>query len=470
MSSYLAIDIGASGGRHMLLEKREGRLVLTEVYRFENQAVERDGHLYWDTDQLLEQVLLGMEQAAQGREPPVSVGIDTWGVDYVLLGPSGERIGDVYAYRDARTVGMQAALEALLSPMDQYTASGIQPLSFNTVYQLMADRAHRPQVLEEAQRLLLLPEYLMYRLTGRALHEVTNASTTALLQAQSRDWNWALLDRLGIPRRLFGRVHAPGEVAGTLLPGIRERVGYDARVVLPPSHDTASAVLAAPLFAGSLFLSSGTWSLLGLEAAQPDLREECLRRGFTNERGYGGTYRFLKNIMGLWMIQSLRREEAKGRPYPELTALARQAGGFPGRVDVEDASFFAPRSMAGALDSYCAAHGQAVPQTLGQRLACVYHSLAAEYARSIRDLEALTGRSFDRLAIVGGGSRDAYLNQLTADASGKIVTAGPVEATALGNGIAQMLADGIFGDKAEARACIAQSFPIQTFEPGGITQ
>lgn len=467
MRSYLAIDIGASSGRHMLLTYEGGEMRLSEVYRFPNQMEKRDGHDCWDADALFAEVVEGIRQAFLSGADPVSIGIDTWGVDYVLLGAEGERLGEAYAYRDGRTQGMDEALEKTLSPEALYARTGLQKQPFNGIYQLMADQAYRPETLARAQHLLQTPSYLTYRLTGRMMTEYTEASTTALLDTRSRDWDWELIDKLGLPRRPFGQVYMSGTEVGPLLPKIAEQVGGQTQVRLTTSHDTAGAVLAAPLDESSIFLSSGTWSLLGLEQPQADTSARALAYDVSNEGGYGNTYLWLKNIMGMWITQELRKEQAPGVPYGELEAMARSADAFATRIDVNDALFYAPESMTEALNAYCRRTNQPEPVTLAEALACTYHSLADNYAEAIAALEALAGRTYRRLCIIGGGSQNTYLNQLTADRCDKAVIAGPVEATAIGNVVAQMLADGTLGSVEEARQCIMRSFATSEYLPAG---
>ena len=369
------------------------------------------------------------------------------------------------SYRDSRTQGMDRLVEARISPKELYARTGIQKQAFNTIYQLMAVKQQEPALLEQAQRLLLVPEYLTYRLTGRRESEYTNATTTGLVNAQTKTWDEEILDRLGYPRRLFGELRQPGFSVGELSPQVQERVGFDCQVLLPATHDTASAFLAVPAKENGVYLSSGTWSLLGTELPAPVLTEESRRCNFTNEGGYQYRFRYLKNIMGLWMLQSIRREAREGTSFAALEQAARDAGEFPSRIDVNHPSFLAPESMGEAVRSLCRETGQPVPATLGELAACVYHSLAQSYARSIQELSALTGKSYTAVNVVGGGSRDSYLNQLTAQATGLPVYAGPTEGTALGNLLVQMLAQGEFPDLAAARRAIRHSFPMKEVFP-----
>ena len=465
MKAYLAVDIGASSGRHILGWVAEGTLVLREVYRFSNRLHSREGHLCWDMEQLFAEIVQGLAQCKEEGIIPVSMGIDTWAVDFLLLDRQGKPLGNAVSYRDSRTQGMDRLVEARISPEELYARTGIQKQAFNTIYQLMAVKQQEPALLEQAQRLLLVPEYLTYRLTGRRESEYTNATTTGLVNAQTKTWDEEILDRLGYPRRLFGELRQPGFSVGGLSPQVQERVGFDCQVLLPATHDTASAFLAVPAKENGVYLSSGTWSLLGTELPAPVLTEESRRCNFTNEGGYQYRFRYLKNIMGLWMLQSTRREAGEGTSFAALEQAARDAGEFPSRIDVNHPSFLAPESMGEAVRSLCRKTGQPVPATLGELAACVYHSLAQSYARSIQELSALTGKSYTAVNVVGGGSRDSYLNQLTAQATDLPVYAGPTEGTALGNLLVQMLAQGEFPDLAAARRAIRHSFPMKEVFP-----
>ena len=469
MKYHLAVDIGASSGRHILGHVEQGRIVLEEVYRFENGPKKRGGRLCWDFEDLAREVVNGLKACAKLGKVPATLGVDTWGVDFALVDREGRVLGDTVAYRDSRTQGMDALVEEIIPAQELYRRTGIQKQSFNTIYQLMAVKRQSPELLEQAHRLLLVPDYLHYTLTGVMSNEYTEASTSGLVSAAAKDWDRELLRLLGFPQKLFGTLSLPGTALGGLRPALREELGFDCQVILPASHDTGSAFLAVPAGEGdSVTLSSGTWSLLGVELEQPVTTPESRAANFTNEGGYQYRYRYLKNIMGLWMIQNLRREMAENGQLPgfgELSRLAREEADFPGRVDVDDPSFMAPESMSAAVRAYCERTGQPVPQSPGELLSCVYHSLAQCYAQSVRQLERLTGRSFQAVHIVGGGSQDAYLNQLTASATGLPVYAGPTEGTALGNLLVQMIAQGEFAGLQEARDAIRASFAVKEVLP-----
>ncbi len=460
---HLAVDIGASSGRHIVGWMEGGKLRLTEAYRFENKLQKKDGHLCWDMEGLFRHVLEGMRACKAQGMAPRTMGIDTWALDFLLLDAEGEPLTDAVAYRDGRTQGMPEELDKRIPPEELYACTGIQRMAINTIYQLLALRKEQPGIFEKASRFLMVPDYLHYRLTGVMGNEYTNATTTSLVNARGKTWDEGLLKKLGLPRGMFGELQMPGTALGGLLPEVRDAVGFDCQVVLPATHDTGSAFLAVPAEGeGGVTLSSGTWSLLGVENLEPVTGAESFRANFTNEGGYGYRFRYLQNIMGLWMLQSLRREFAPVS-FADLERAARGAGGFPSRVDVNHQGFLAPESMAQALCAYCEGTGQQVPGDLGELASCVYHSLAQCYRDAIAQLERLTGKKHDRIHIVGGGSRDSYLNQLTAQATGLPVYAGPTEGSALGNLLVQMISQGELAGLEEARACVRESFPIQRF-------
>lgn len=458
---HLAIDIGASSGRHILGHEEQGKIILEEVYRFPNGAEEKNGHLCWDADQLFEEILKGLAACKEAGKIPVTMGIDTWAVDFVLLDENGTPIGDAVAYRDDRTAGMDALVEEKISFRELYARTGIQKQMFNTIYQLAA----LGDTLKTADRLMMIPDYFHYLLTGVQKFEYTNASSTGLLNAEAKTWDRELLDILGYPQKLFPELSMPGTVVGSFKPEIIERVGFDCTVVLPATHDTGSAFMAVPAKNDtSVYLSSGTWSLLGVENTAPITTEESMKANFTNEGGYEYRYRYLKNIMGLWMIQSVRKEYEGKYSFQELIDMA-EAAEFDAIIDVNDDAFLAPDSMTEAVKEYCVSHGLPVPETLGQLLKCVYRSLAVCYKNAIAELEALTGKKYTAIHIVGGGSNADYLNRLTAQETGLPVYAGPTEGTALGNIMAQMIYSGTFSSLEKARGAIFDSFEIKEVLP-----
>lgn len=460
---YLAVDIGASSGRHILCHMENGRMVLEEVYRFENRMVDLGGTKCWDCDRLFDEIKKGMRRCAEWGKIPVSMGVDTWGVDFMLVDEEGNRVGNAVAYRDSRTQGMDAEVFSIVSERELFRRTGVPKQIYNTIYQLMALKKNHPELLEQAQNLLMSPDYYHYKLTGVKAAEYTIATTGQLVNRETKDWDWELIDRLGYPQKLFVPLCEPGTFLGTLTEEVQREVGFNCKVILPGSHDTASAVLAVPTNDKTVYLSSGTWSLMGVELEQANCSEESYAAGFTNEGGYQFHYRFLKNIMGLWMIQSVRHEYQDRYSFAQLCAMAEEAKRFPSRVDVNDDAFFAPDSMIEAIQNDCRKMRQKVPNTPGEIAAVIYQSLAACYGKTICQIEAITGMSFDTVSVVGGGANADYLNQLTAKATNKTVYAGPIEATAIGNVTVQMLVDGVFQSKAEARNCIFRSFDVKTF-------
>lgn len=466
---YLAIDFGASSGRHMLGHIEDGKMVLEEVYRFENGVAEKNGHLCWDYEYLFGEVLAGLRRCREIGKIPTYMAMDTWGVDFVLLDGADRILGDTVAYRDARTEGMAEVVAAKVPQEELFLRTGIAYQPFNTIYQLIALREKEPELLAAARSLLLVPSYFNFRLTGEKCNEYTMASTTQLVDADTRNWDFELLGKLRLPGALFERPRNPGDVVGHFLPEVKEALGFDCTVLLPASHDTASAVVAVPCTERSFaYISSGTWSLFGTELREPNRTEKSFLAGFTNEGGYAGRYRFLKNIMGLWMIQSARREwQAEGKDYSfaALCEEAERCDAFPSRVRVEDNRFLAPASMIEEVRAACRESGMPVPESVGEVASVIYHSLADGYARAMQEMEEITGEHFAALCVVGGGSRAAYLNRLTADAVGRPVLAGPGEATAIGNLAVQMIAAGELPGLREARRLIRRSFAVERIEP-----
>ena len=478
---YLAIDIGASSGRHILGSVENGKIVLEEVFRFDNKQVHKNGHDCWDMDNLWNGILGGLKACKELGKIPKTVGIDTWGVDYVLLDENDKPVGDAVAYRDGRTAGMDAVVEQAIPAELLYEKTGIQKQLFNTIYQLAALKNEHPEQLEKAKSLLMIPDYFNFLLTGVKKQEYTNATTSNLVNAKEKKWDREIIERLGLPQGLFGELSMPGTVVGKFSEAIEREVGYIATVILPATHDTGSAFLAVPAKDdNAAYLSSGTWSLLGVENAEPITTEESRLENFTNEGGAWYRFRYLKNIMGLWMIQSIRRElngtayvagrtskyaDGKQWSFPDLIEAAKGAAGFISVVDANDDSFLAPESMIDAIKAYCEKTGQAVPETVGEIMQCVYRSLAKLYREAVQGLSAITGRTYTSLNIVGGGCQDMYLNQLTANATGLAVYAGPVEGTAIGNLVVQFIAAGEFEDLQSTRNAIKGSFDIKEVKP-----
>ena len=441
MQYALAIDIGASSGRHILGWKENGEWQMEEVYRFPNSFRTRNGHECWDVDALKGHILEGMKRCGQTGRIPSTVAIDTWGVDYVLLDENQQRIGDAVAYRDDRTQGMDQQLESRFSYEQLYSRTGIAKQSYNTLYQVMADFKEHPEYRTRAKRLVFMPCYLTGLLCGKMCNEYTISSTSSLLNAVTRDWDDSVLASADIPHSLLGeKPAAPGTPLGPLLPEITAKIGYDCQVVLTACHDTGSAFFAMPSqSAHTVFLSSGTWSLLGTVLPEPVLSKEAMEAGFTNEGGVNGI-RFLKNIMGLWMLQRIRGEWNSRLSFAEMAALAEEGSDYEPIVDATAPCFLNPPSMAEAIRETLRNEKQPLPENDAQLLYCVHHSLAVCYANSIQSLQRLTGECFTTLRIVGGGCNNLLLNRLTQEATGLSVIAGPSEATAFGNMAIQEIA------------------------------
>ncbi len=462
---YLAVDIGASSGRHMLGRVENGKIRMEEIYRFDNGMVKKDGHLCWDLEKLFREILKGMAECKKIGKIPSCMGIDTWAVDYVLLDRDGNVVGNTYGYRDSRTQGMDDVVYRTVTPEELYAGTGIQKQMFNTIYQLTALKEQEPQVMERAEKMLLIPDYFAYRLTGIAKTEYTNATTTQLVNPATKDWDYGLIGKLGIKASIFGEITMAGTEVGRLKEEIAEQVGYDLQVIQTATHDTASAVVAVPAKGDALYISSGTWSLMGVEQDEANCSEESRKANLTNEGGYGYRYRFLKNIMGLWMIQSVRHEYGDAYSFAQLCEMAAECGSFPSRVDVNDGRFLAPESMREAVCAVCRESGQEEPKTPGEMAAVIYQSLAESYGETVKEIEDITGKHYDSIHIVGGGANADYLNRLTAERTGRTVHSGPTEATAIGNLTVQMLKNGEYGSLEEARKAIFDSFEIKTFEP-----
>lgn len=460
MKYYLSIDIGASSGRHILSSVQNGKLVLEEVYRFENGMTQKDGHLVWEYEKLFSNIIEGLKECKKLGKIPVSVAIDTWGVDYALIDADGKVIGDVYAYRDGRTEEPIKKVHEIIPFETLYKRTGSQFQIYNTIYQLYTDKLSGK--LDKAERFLMMPDFFNYLLTGVMKNEFTNASTTGLMSAKTRDWDMETVKELGLPEKLFKELSDPATLVGNLKPEIAKEIGYDLKVVLPATHDTASAVMAVPEIGQPLYISSGTWSLLGIESPVAISTEEALKENFTNEGGYERSTRFLKNIMGLWMIQCVRREYNKKYSWGDFVTLSKEVKDFDSIVDVNDNSFLAPASMIEAIKDYCRKTGQKVPETPGEIALCVYDSLAVCYKRAVETVERVTGYKFDTIHIVGGGCQNAYLNELTAKRTGRRVVAGPVEATAIGNALSQLLYDGAVKNINEAKELVKVSFDTET--------
>lgn len=452
MNYYLAIDIGASSGRHIVGWLENGKIKTEEVYRFANGTESKGGHLIWNTENLFEEIKNGLKRAKYLNKTPSFIGIDTWAVDYALLDKEDRLIGEVYAYRDSRTEKSSQAVHRIISFDKLYKKTGIQFQTFNTIYQLYADKLSGK--INEAESMLMLPDYLNFLLTGVKKQEYTNATSTGLVNAETHDWDGDILDLLGLNRKLFGELSQPGTVVGELSEELQKELGYNAMVILPATHDTASAVLAAPIDNESPYISSGTWSLLGIEQERAHTDEGSQKANYSNEGSIDFKFRYQKNIMGLWLIQSIKKE--LGNVSFETLAQMAKCKEDCGIIDVNDQRFLSPKSM---IDEINKALGKSLNSTSIMRV--IYDSLAKSYADAIKELEKNTGKKYKTLNIIGGGSRDTLLNELTAKATGKKIITGPTEATAIGNLIMQMIGTGELKDLPDARKIIKKSFDIK---------
>lgn len=461
MSYHIAVDIGASSGRLLLAEKRDSNWSITEIHRFKNGFSPKDGHDRWNVEHLFRQVLMGLEKAKQLGVEECTLGIDTWAVDYVLMN-NNSVLADPIAYRDQRTQGMMTELFDRVNRDTIYRKTGIQFLAFNTIYQYAAE-----SLLDKATVSLLIPDYLAYRLTGVAVSEETNASTTQLLNIHNRDYDDDLLAAVNLHRHQLPDLVSPGYYLGEIQSALYEQ--YDlpiSHVYAVATHDTASAVVGVPATSESFaYISSGTWSLIGTELTTPVVTQESLAANYTNEWGAEGTYRFLKNITGMWAIQEIARQLNYQYSYEEMATQAAAVQPFAQRVDLNDERFTNPSNMIEEIQAYCVEHDEHVPKTVGELAMCVYSNLARLYAQELKQLSRLTGRTFEVLHIVGGGSNVALLNQLTANATGIPVIAGPGEATAIGNLLIQLIAVGECRDVKDARQFLKQQTELHTYFP-----
>jgi rhamnulokinase len=472
---YLAIDIGAESGRVMAGLWNGAQIRVEELHRFSNGPVQVAETLRWDVLRLWSEIQLGLAMAAKHfGDKIVSVGVDTWGVDFVLLTKNGEMLGQPYHYRDARVAGMLEQTFARVPRAEIFAHTGVQFMEINTLYQLLALQHSHPDLLAAADRLLMMPDFFHWCLCGATVAEFTNASTTQCLNPVRRDWAFNLLDKLGLPARIFPQIVPPGTPLGTIRESISARTGLGrVQIVAPPTHDTASAVAAIPTTetgrANWAYISSGTWSLMGVETQNAVLSERVLQLNLTNEGGIDGTFRLLKNITGLWLVQQCKKAfQARGREldYGEMARLAEEAAGPVSIIDPDDPCFANPSDMADAIQASCRKNNQVVPASEGALVRCALESLAAKYARVIASLEEVAGNRIEVIHIVGGGARNQLLNQLTANRCGRRVIAGPVETTALGNLLAQVRAAGELKSLTEMRAVVRAAGELQVFEPG----
>jgi rhamnulokinase len=464
---YLALDLGAESGRAVLGHLQSGILSSEEVHRFPNQPVAYGGSLHWDAARLWFEIRKAL--SCLENVELAGIAVDTWGVDYALLGERGELLQNPYHYRDRRTEGVMQEVFRKVSKEEIYRATGIQFMPINTIYQLFAAQRETPSIMAAARQLVTMPDLFNYWLTGIAACEFTNATTTQMVDPIRRVWATDLLERVGLRADLPAEIVEPGSVIGRLLPQLSGTSSLSGTPVIAPAcHDTGSAVAAICARDGTAFLSSGTWSLLGTEVDSPVLTSEALRFNFTNEGGVNRTTRLLKNVMGLWILQGCRNcWTAKGQSsnYRELVELANREPAFAHLVDPDDECFLRTSDMPGAIDNFCRRTHQAVPASAGAYVRCVLESLAFKYRLVLHHLEQVCGGRMQQIRVIGGGSKNRLLNQFTADATGRRVLAGPAEATALGNIGMQIVATGDAASVAEVRAIIDRSFPTEIFEP-----
>ncbi len=467
--TILVFDFGASSGRAILCRHNRGNITLEEVHRFPNNPVTENGHLCWDFDDLWEQMKIGISFAVfNGGFDAIS--IDTWGVDFGLIDKNGELIGKPVHYRDTRTDGIPEEVYEQYPAEELFMKSGIQPMNINTVFQLSYLNKYEPNTMFRAERLLMMPDLFAYMLTGKMRSEFTEATTSQLIDCKAKGWNLRLIEKLGLPKRIFSPIIQPGEVYGTLKQELCDEFRIQpVPVIACCSHDTASAVMAVPSpeekFA---FLSCGTWTLFGTELRHPIVTKEAMEMELTNEGGYGGTTTLLKNIMGLWLIQETRRYyEKQGEEYSfaDLELMAERAEPFLSFINPNDPLFAQPEDMPLKIQEFCRRTSQPVPETVGAVMRCIYQSLACEFALTMKKIAALTGNEYSRVHMIGGGTKDKLLCRLTAEAVGLPAVAGPVEATALGNGICSLIALDEIKDLRTAREIIINSGLTTTFIP-----
>jgi rhamnulokinase len=474
--NFLAIDLGAESGRVILGGLQKDRLQLQEVHRFENRPVRVGDRLYWDVLRLWAEIQQGLALAcSQTEDSPVSLGVDTWGVDFGLLAADDELLGNPVHYRDRRTDGMLEQAYKLVPREGIYRQTGIQFMQINSLYQLLAMTKADAPLLEAAHTFLNMPDLFNFWLSGEKASEFTIASTTQCYNPLDGDWARAMLARLGIPGQIFGKVVPPGTVLGALRPTIASDINCSpTKVIAAAGHDTACAVAAVPATSlDYIYLSSGTWSLMGIESPQPIINQDSLAYNLTNEGGVNGTFRVLKNIMGMWLLQECRREwalQGQRYSYAELTQMAAEAPPLQSFVRPSDPRFLHPGDaqsgmMVARIQAFCLEMGQPVPRSIGEVTRCILESLALEYRRTVEQLDSITAKKLPTIHIIGGGSRNQLLNQMTADATGRVVVSGPVEATAIGNILVQAIATGYLTSLEEARSLVRASREITAWEP-----
>lgn len=467
LKNYLAFDLGAESGRAVLGHLQAGILTTEEVHRFPNEPVQYGGALHWDVARLWFEMRAALSSVEQQKL--AGIGVDAWGVDYALLGQRGELLQNPYHYRDSRTEGVMEEVFRKVPKEEIYSATGIQFMPINTLYQLYAAQSQTPSIISAATKLITIPDLFNYWLTGNVVCEYTNASTTQLVDPFRRNWATDLMRKLGLRPDLPAPIVEPGTIVGTVLPCVAHGSSSTGTPVIAPAcHDTGSAVAAITARNDTAFLSSGTWSLIGTEVDAPIVTPQALKLNFTNEGGVNGTTRLLKNVMGLWVLQGCRKcwnERGQQADYVELVELAQDEPSFAQLIDPDDESFLRAPDMPAAIDQFCRKTHQSTPPSPAAFVRCVLDSLALKYRLVLHNLERICGKQIRQIRIIGGGSRNHLLNQLTADATGVRVIAGPAEATALGNIAIQILATGEASSLQEVRAIVDRSFPTEIFEP-----
>ena len=467
----LAIDLGASSGRGIIGEFDGKKLTLRENHRFSNDPVNVSGAFMWDILRIFHEIKNSIRACANSDDRDIkTIGIDTWGVDFGLLDKSGMLIENPYHYRDKRTDDISAEAFKRIPKETLYNTNGLQYLQFNTIFQLLALSKDRPHVFDNAETLLMVPDLLNYFLTGEKKTEYTIASTSGLLDAKKRTWEKSLFSPMGIPEKLFTEIVQPANILGSLLPEVAGDIGeISAKIVNVAAHDTASAIAAVPASGEDfVYISSGTWSLMGTEAKEPIITPKSAQYDFTNEGGVNSTIRVLRNVAGLWLEQESKRQwerEGEKFTYNELSEMALKSEPLKSIIDVDSPEFVAPGNMPERIRDYCRKNGQYVPQTKGEIVRCIFDSLALAYKRTLSQIEELQNKRTQKIHVVGGGTKESMLCQLTADACGVPVYAGPVEATALGNIAVQLMALKEISSLGEAREIIANSFELVCYEP-----
>ena len=469
-SSFLAFDIGASSGRAILGILENGKVELTEIHRFKNQMTKINGSYFWNIFSLFDELKTGLKKCiSEYKIQPESIGIDTWGVDYALVTCEGNLVGLPFAYRDHRTDNSMEEFFSILPKKETYLLSGIQFMQFNTLFQLFSSVQENYSGLQIAENLLFTPDALNFLFTGIRKNEYTIASTSQMLKPGKAEWEMKLFDAAGIPQKLAGDIIQPATVLGNLLPEVLEETGSaPIPCIAVAGHDTASAVVSVPAQGENwAYLSSGTWSLLGIESPVPVVSEKTLEMNFTNEGGVDGTTRLLKNIMGMWLIQECKRiwDSKSVMGWNEIVALSNNATPFKSLINPDDSGFLNPGDMPKAVQDYCERTNQPVPQTKGEIARCIYDSLVLKYKFTIKQIESVTGNKIEKLHIIGGGAHNAMMNELTADATGIPVFAGPTEATAIGNILLQAKALGKVNSLAEIREIVGNSFDVTKYLP-----